>query len=210
MFPAILPWSMTSGEDGKNGISLVRAMDTSAFIPLGGVKITTLGECAQLAVIMSHIMVVVAPTAQVRVRPGTTVQEGDLEQECLLFSGQGVCAHQRGLVIVHGLVTLFLEVIVLAIILLLIGLAVFRVLIFATRTIVALIVPMMIVGLLVIVTTSVALMIVAGTCGNNAAGSLIHGYAQREDEPSFFLVAVFCPWQSSQEHQPLCWPLDTA
>jgi hypothetical protein len=74
------------------------------------------------------------------------------------FSVQGVCAQQRGLVIVHGLVALFLEVIALAIILLLIGLAVLRVLILATRTIVVLIILIMIVGSLIVMW--VALMIV--------------------------------------------------
>jgi hypothetical protein len=77
------------------------------------------------------------------------------------FPGQGIRTQQRGLVIVPSLVSLFLEVIALANLLHLIGLAVFRVLIFATRTIVALIVSMMIVGSLVGVTVSVALMIVA-------------------------------------------------
>jgi hypothetical protein len=36
----------------KNGIALVRAMDTSAVITLGGVQIPALGECAQLAIII--------------------------------------------------------------------------------------------------------------------------------------------------------------
>ncbi len=47
-------------------------------------------------------------------------------------------------------------------------------------------------------------------CGNNAAGSLIHGYERWKDELSSSLSAAFCPWQSSQECQPLCGPLDTA
>jgi hypothetical protein len=77
------------------------------------------------------------------------------------FSGQGVHAWQRGLVIVHGLITHFLEVIVLAIILLLVGLAVLRVLVVAMRMIVVLIITMTIVGSLVIAIALVALMIVA-------------------------------------------------
>jgi hypothetical protein len=72
-----------------------------------------------------------------------------------------VRAQQRGLIIVQGLAALFLEVIALAFILLLIGLAVLRVLVVATRMIVAPIVSMMIVGLLVVATQSVESMIVA-------------------------------------------------
>jgi hypothetical protein len=61
---------------------------------------------------------------------------------------------------VHGLVALFLEVIMLAIILLLIGLVALVVLIIATRVIVSLIVLMTIVGPLVIAIVLVALKIV--------------------------------------------------
>jgi hypothetical protein len=32
------------------------------------------------------------------------------------------------------------------------------------------------------------------TCGNDAAGSLIHGYALREGELFSFLFAAFYPW----------------
>ncbi len=35
------------------------------------------------------------------------------------------------------------------------------------------------------------------TCGDGAVGSLIHGYARREDELFSFLLAAFYPWQSS-------------
>jgi hypothetical protein len=62
------------------------------------------------------------------------------------FSGQGVRAEQRGLVIVHGFVALFLEVITLAIILLLIEFVALKVLTITTRMIRALIVLMTIVG----------------------------------------------------------------
>ncbi len=61
----------------------------------------------------------------------------------------------------HGLVTLFLEVIVVVIILLVVGLFAPRVLVIAFRAIVALIVLMMIVGSLIIMVASVASMIVA-------------------------------------------------
>ncbi len=61
----------------------------------------------------------------------------------------------------HGLVTLFLEVIVLAIIRLVIGLVAFHVIVAALRAILVAIVSMTIVGLLIIAVASVALMIVA-------------------------------------------------
>jgi hypothetical protein len=47
----------------KNGITLVRAMDTSPVIALGGVQVPVLEKCTQLAVIIRHMMVVVAPAA---------------------------------------------------------------------------------------------------------------------------------------------------
>jgi hypothetical protein len=62
---------------------------------------------------------------------------------------------------VHGLVTLFLEVIALGIILLVVGLVVPRVLVIALTTIMALIILMTIVRLAIIVIKSVALMVVA-------------------------------------------------
>jgi hypothetical protein len=52
-----------SGEDGKNGIALVRAMDTFAIITLGGVQIPALGERAWLAIIIIYMMVVVVSAA---------------------------------------------------------------------------------------------------------------------------------------------------
>ncbi len=60
----------------------------------------------------------------------------------------------------HGLVTLFLEVIALAIILLVVGLAVPYVLVVASTTIMALIVLMMIIRLAIIAITSVALIVI--------------------------------------------------
>ena len=47
----------------KNGITLVRAMDTSAAVTLGGVQVPVLGERTRLAVILSHMVVVIAPAA---------------------------------------------------------------------------------------------------------------------------------------------------
>ena len=61
----------------------------------------------------------------------------------------------------HGLVTLFLEVIMLAIILFHIGLAVLKDLVIATRTIMVSIISMTIVGSLVVTIALVASMIVA-------------------------------------------------
>jgi hypothetical protein len=62
---------------------------------------------------------------------------------------------------VHGFITLFLEVIALAIILLVVGLVAPHVLVIASRAIMAPIISTTIVGLLIITVTSVALMIVA-------------------------------------------------
>ncbi len=68
---------------------------------------------------------------------------------------------QRGLVIVHGLVTIFLEVITLAIVLLVVGLVVPRVLVVALTMIMASIVLMMIIRSGIVAITLVALMIIA-------------------------------------------------
>jgi hypothetical protein len=76
-------------------------------------------------------------------------------------SGQIAGAQRRGLVIVHGLVALFLEVIALAIILLVVGLVVPCVLVVALTIIMALIVLMIIVRLVIVAIMSVALMVVA-------------------------------------------------
>jgi hypothetical protein len=58
-------------------------MDMSTVITLGGVQITMLGERVWLVIIIIYMMVVVAPAAQARARPGTS--KGDLEQERLFF-----------------------------------------------------------------------------------------------------------------------------
>jgi hypothetical protein len=76
-------------------------------------------------------------------------------------SGQIADARRKGLVIVHGLVALFLEVIVLAIILLVVGLVVPHVLVIALTTIMALIVLMTIVRSVIITITSVTSMVAA-------------------------------------------------
>jgi hypothetical protein len=59
------------GEGGKNIIVLVRAVDTSAIIALGGVRVPALGECDPLAIIMRYMMLIVAPASQARARMGT-------------------------------------------------------------------------------------------------------------------------------------------
>ncbi len=148
-----------SRECGKNGIALVRAMDTSAIVTLRGVRVPMLGECTWPAVILSHMVIVIAPAAWARVRPRTRAQRKSWIR-ATLSSGQIARAQQRGLVIMHGLVALFLGVIVLAIILLVVGLVALWVLVVTLRTIVALIVSMRIVGLAIIAIASVALMVV--------------------------------------------------
>ncbi len=50
------------GEGGKYKIALVRAMVMPVIVILG-VRIPTLGECAWLAIISSHMVVVIAPAA---------------------------------------------------------------------------------------------------------------------------------------------------
>jgi hypothetical protein len=77
------------------------------------------------------------------------------------FPGQTAGAQQRGLVIVHGLVTLFLEVIALTIILLVVGLAVPCVLVATLTTIMVLIVSMTIIRLAIVAIILVALMVIA-------------------------------------------------
>jgi hypothetical protein len=86
---------------------------------------------------------------------------------------------------VHGLVTLFLEAITLAIILLSVGLVVPHVLVVALTTIMALIISMMIIRLAIVAIKLVALMVIASfvvrvllvsrftaTCGRNMSRTL--------------------------------------
>jgi hypothetical protein len=92
----------------------------------------------------------------------------------------------------HVLVALFLEVITLAIILVFVRLAALQVLVITVaRTIMALIVLVTMVRLAIIAIASVALMVVSIFCGNNAAGSSIHGYVRQEDELFSSLLAAF-------------------
>jgi hypothetical protein len=76
-------------------------------------------------------------------------------------SGLIARAQEKGLVIMHGLVTHFFGVIALAIILLVVGLCAFQVLVVTSRTIVVSIVLMTIVGLAIVAVALVALIIVA-------------------------------------------------
>jgi hypothetical protein len=107
-------------------------------------------------------MVGVAPAAAAlaRARTGARVRRRPWTR-ATPFSRQGVRAQWRGLVVVHGFVTLFLEVIKLAIILFLVWLFVLVVLVFATRVIVALIILMTIIMLLVFAIALVASLVVA-------------------------------------------------
>jgi hypothetical protein len=148
-----------SGKGGENSIALDGMMDLSAVIVLR-VQILTLEGSAWLVVIIRHMMVGVAPAAaaQARARMGARARRR-LWTGATPFSGQGDHAQWRGLVIVHGLVTLLLEVIMFAIILLLVGLFILIVLIFRTRVIVALIVSMVTVMLPFVVIMLVVLML---------------------------------------------------
>ncbi len=110
----------------------------------------------------------------------------------------------------HGLIALFVEVIVLAIILLFKELAVLRVLIVMMRTIMVLIVSMMIVGSSVFAIASVALMIVAILVATMLLVAEFTATCGGKMSRLTFLLAAFYPWQFSQEHQLLCRPLDTA
>jgi hypothetical protein len=93
------------------------------------------------------MMVFVASAAQARVRTRSRARR---RSRWTPFSGRAAGASQRGLVIVHGLVTLFLQVIVLAIIFLVWGLAVPHVLVIALTTIITFIVSMTIIRLAII------------------------------------------------------------
>ncbi len=159
LFLGALLLCLQSGEGGKDSIAFVRVMNASAVITLGGEWVPALGGCAQLAFILVNMMVVVAPTAWARARPKLQARRRSWTR-LTSFSGQIAGAQLRELVIMHGLVALFLGVIVLAIILLVIGLRAFWVLVVTLRAIVALIISMTIVRLVIIVIALVALMIV--------------------------------------------------
>ncbi len=64
---AITSLCFWSGEGGKNGIALVRAMVMSVIIVLG-VQKPVLGGCAWLTTILFNMMVVIAPAAWSRAR----------------------------------------------------------------------------------------------------------------------------------------------
>ncbi len=135
-------------------------MNVSAIVTLGGVWVLALGGCAQLAIILVNMMVFVALTVWARARTGLRAWRRSWTR-LTPFSGQIASAWLRGLVIMHGFVTLFLGVIALAIILLVIGLGAFWVLVITSRVIVALVILMTIARLVIVAITSVTSMIVA-------------------------------------------------
>ncbi len=108
------------------------------------------------------MMVVVAPAAWVRAKPRARPRAQRWSgTRSTPSSTQIASAWQRGLVIMHGLVALFLEVIAPAIILLVVGLVAPHILVVASRAIVALIISMTIIRSLIIVFASVSSMVVA-------------------------------------------------
>jgi hypothetical protein len=124
-----------------------------------GVKIPALGGCARFAIILVDMMIVLARAAWARARPRTRTWRRSGTRSTP-SSGWIVGAWQRGLVIMHGLVALVLDVIALAIILLVIGLGALWVLVIALRAIVVLIVLMTIVGSVIVAVALVASMVV--------------------------------------------------
>jgi hypothetical protein len=189
-------------------------MNASAVVTLGGVWVPVLGWipllgcCTWLAGILINMMVAVAPAAWVRARPRrrTRAQRWSGMRSTPSF---GQIASAWGLVIVHGLVTLFLEVIALAIILLIIGLVAPHVFVAASRAIVAPIVLMLIVRSLIIAVASVTSMIVAIVMTAMLMVAWFTVTCDRKLSHFPFPLAA-CPWQSSQECQPPCWLPDTA
>ncbi len=67
---AITSLCLWSREGGKNGIALITAMVMSVIIILG-VQIPAFGGCAQLAITIFDMMVVLAPAAWMRARTRT-------------------------------------------------------------------------------------------------------------------------------------------
>ncbi len=63
LFLGALLLCLWSGEGGKDSIAFVRAMNASAVVTLGEVRILALRDCAWLAIILIDMMMVVAPTA---------------------------------------------------------------------------------------------------------------------------------------------------
>ncbi len=184
-------------------------MDTSAIITLGGVWVPMLGELARLAVILSHMVIVLAPAAWARARPRTRARWRSWGRTTP-SSGQIACAWQRGLVIVHGLVALFLEVIAFVIILLFLGLTALWVLVDPSRTIVVLIILMTIVRLAIIAITLVASMIVAIFVAMMLLVAQFTARCGRKMSRFLFLWLLLVLGNFLQERQPPCWLLDTA
>ncbi len=186
-------------------------MIISVIIVLTAGQIPVLGDCAWLAIILVDMMIAIAPAAWAKARPRMRVVRRSWTR-LTPSSGQIAVTWQRGLVIMHGLVAPFLGVIALAIILLLVGLVALCILVVTLTTIMLSIISMSIVRLVIVSSFNHfgCFKWNRGICGNNAAGSLIHGFSRQKDEPFSFPLAASSPWQSSQECQPPCWLLDTA
>ncbi len=147
---AIISLCLWSREGSKNAIALVRAIVMSVII-IVGVRTPAFGRYTWLAIMLLDMMIFVAPAAWARARTRARARR---RSRSTPFSRQTAGAWRRGLVIVHGLVTSFLEVIALAIILLVVGLAVPHALVVALTTIMALIISMTIIRLAIIAITS--------------------------------------------------------
>ncbi len=63
LFLGTLLLRLWSGEGGKDSIAFVWAMNASALVTLGGVRVPLLGCCTWLVVVLVNMMVVVAPAA---------------------------------------------------------------------------------------------------------------------------------------------------
>jgi hypothetical protein len=154
---AITSLCLQSREGGKNTIALIQAMVMSVVIVLG---VQTLAFWA-LRLACNHVVQHDGFHSFCCLSKSKNEIKSTKEIKIDPFSGQAAGARQRGLVVVHGLVTLFLGIIALAVILLVVGLAVPRVLVITPTTMMVLIVSMMIIRSAIIAVASVALMMVA-------------------------------------------------
>jgi hypothetical protein len=194
--------------------TFVRAMVMSVIVILG-VQIPVLGwipvlgGCTWIAIVLVIMMVVVAPAAWARARLRARMRVQRWSGTRLTpSSGQIAHAWQRGLVIVHGLIALFLEVIAFAIILLVVGLVAPHVLVVALRAIVAPIVSLTIVGSSIIAVTLVTSMVVVIfiTLMLMVAWFMATCNRKLNRFPFLWLLVL----GNSQERQLPCWLLDTA
>ncbi len=124
LFLGALILCLWSGVGGKDSIAFVRAMNASAVITLGGVRVPALEGRIWPMVILVNMMIVLALAAWARARPRSRAHRRSWKKSTS-FSGQIAGAQLGGLVIIHGLVAPFFRVIALAIILLVVGLKTF-------------------------------------------------------------------------------------